>query len=130
MGRRVFNRLVIEISLAVGHCISRYALWMYVHELDLDPEEMTAEDAAGLCGVPLRRFLASQAIRLDPVQLRRLEGRIRRINPYRADPYDRVDGMERAPSYGKPASRSTEVTRGSLHVRLPRWRGRSQRGSR
>jgi hypothetical protein len=130
MGRRVFNRLVIEISLAVGHFISRYALWMYVHELDLDPEEMTAQDAAALCGVPLRRFLATQAIRLEPGELRRLESRIRKINPYRADPYDRVDGMERAPSYGRPSSRSNPVPGGPIHVRAERSRGPSQRGSR
>ena len=98
MGRRVFNRLVIEISLAVGHCISRYALWMYVHELELDPEQMTAQDAAELCGTPLRRFLATQGIRLEPGELHKLESQIRRINPYRADPYDRVDGMERVSS--------------------------------
>jgi hypothetical protein len=130
MGRRVFNRLVIEISLAVGHCISRYALWMYVHELDLDPEEMTAQDAAGLCGLPLRRFLAAQAIRLEPGELRRLESRIRKINPYRADPYDRVDGMERVPSYGRPSSRANPLPGGPVHVRTARSRGPSQRASR
>jgi hypothetical protein len=98
MGRRVFNRLVIEISLAVGHCVSRYALWMTMHELDIDPEQMTAQDAAGFCGAPLRRFLAAQGIRLEPGELHRLEKQIRGINPYRADPYDRIDGMERVAS--------------------------------
>jgi len=96
MGRRVFNQLVVEISLAVGHFISRYALWVYVHELDLDPEQMTARDAADLCGVRLRRFLAAQGIRLEPGELQKLERRIRGINPYRPDPYDRVEGLERA----------------------------------
>jgi hypothetical protein len=98
MGRRVFNRLVIEISLSVGHCVSRYALWLYLHELDLDPEEMTAGDAAELCGVRLRRFLAAEGIRLEPGELHKLERRIRGINPYRPDPYDRIEGMERLPS--------------------------------
>jgi len=98
MGRRVFNRLVIEISLAVGHCVSRYALWVYLHELALDPEQMSAQDAADLCGVRLRRFLAAEGIRLEPGELHRLERQIRGINPFRPDPYDRIEGMERVPS--------------------------------
>jgi hypothetical protein len=98
MGRRVFNQLVVEISLAFGHCISRYALWVYLHELDVDPEQMTARDAANLCGVRLRRFLASQGLRIEPGELLRLERRIRAINPYRPDPYDRVEGTERVPT--------------------------------
>lgn len=98
MGRRVFNRLVVEVSLAVGHFISRYALWVYMHEHDFDPEQMTSKDAARFCGVPLRRFLAEQGVRLDPGGLQRLERQIRRINPYRADPYDRVEGGMRGPA--------------------------------
>jgi hypothetical protein len=98
MGRKVFNRLVIEISLAAGHFISRYGLWMYLHELDVDPEQMTVEEAAALCGMPLRRFLASQGIRLEPEGLERLERQIRRINPYRSDPYDRLEGALREPA--------------------------------
>lgn len=97
MGRRVFNRLVIEISLAVRHCVSRYALWVYLHELDVDPEQMTAKDAAEFCGIRLRRYLATQGIRLEPSELLRLERQIRGINPYRPDPYDRIDGAERLP---------------------------------
>ena len=46
MGRRIFNRMVIEISLAVGHCVSRHALWMLMHERRVDPEQMSAEEVA------------------------------------------------------------------------------------
>jgi hypothetical protein len=100
MGRRVFNRIVIEISLSVGYLVSRYALWVYLHELEIDPEQMTVEDAARFCGVPLERFLAAQGIRLEPGEERRLEKRIRRINPYRPDPYDRLEGSAREPGLG------------------------------
>jgi hypothetical protein len=98
MGRRVFNRLVIEISLAVGYYVSRYALWVYMHELEIDPEQMTAQDVRGFCGPHLRRFLAAQGILLEPGELRKLERQIREINPYRADPFDRIDGAEPHPS--------------------------------
>ncbi len=98
MGRRVFNRLVIEISLAVGYYVSRYALWVYMHELEIDPEQMTAQDVRGFCGPRLRRFLAAQGIRLEPGELHKLERQIRGINPYRPDPYDRIEGVERVPS--------------------------------
>jgi len=95
VGRRVFNRLVVEISLAVGHYVSRYALWMYVHELGIDPEQMSVQEAQGFCGVPLRRFLSAQGLRLEPGELRRLERQLCRINPYRADPYDRLARLDR-----------------------------------
>jgi hypothetical protein len=95
VGRRVFNRLVVEISLAVGHCVSRYALWVYVRELGIDPEQMSVQDAQGFCGAPLRRFLAAQGLRLEPGDLRRLERQLCHINPYRADPYDRLARLDR-----------------------------------
>jgi hypothetical protein len=95
MGRRVFNRLVVEISLVVRHCVSRRALWTYMHEIGIDPEQMNAQDAAAFCGLPLRRFLIAQGIRLEPVELHKLELQLRRINPYRPDPYDRIEGLER-----------------------------------
>jgi hypothetical protein len=94
MGRRVFHRLLVEISLAVGHCVSRYALWMYLHELGLHPEQMTARDAAALCGAPLRRFLAEQGLRVEPGELRKLERQLARINPYRPEPYERLERAE------------------------------------
>lgn len=95
MGRRVFNRLLVEISLVVKHCISRRALWTYMHEIGIDPEQMDARDAAKFCGLPLRRFLAAQGIRLEPLELQRLEHQLRRINPYRPDPYDTIEGLGR-----------------------------------
>ena len=95
MGRRVFNQLVVEISLIVRHCVSRRALWTYLHEIGVDPEQMDTKDAAGFCGLPLRRFLAAQGIRLEPSQLRKLELQLRGINPYRPDPYDRFEYLGR-----------------------------------
>jgi len=95
VGRRVFNRLVVEISLVVGHCVSRYALWVYVRELGIDPEQMSVQDARGFCGAPLRRFLAAQGLRLEIGELRRLERQLCRINPYRADPYDLLARLDR-----------------------------------
>ena len=95
MGRRVFNRMLIEISLAVGHCVSRHELWMLMHKLGVDPEQMTGAEVAAFCGLPVRRFLASQGLRLDPLEIQKLERQLRQINPYRPDPYDRVEGLER-----------------------------------
>ena len=98
MGRRVFNRLVVEISLIVRHYVSRRALWTYLHEIGVDPEQMETKDAAAFCGLRLRCFLAAQGIRLEPSELHKLELQLRRINPYRPDPYDRYDryeGLER-----------------------------------
>jgi len=56
---------------------------------------MTGAEVAAFCGLPVRRFLASQGLRLDPLELQKLERQLRQINPYRPDPYDRVEGLER-----------------------------------
>ena len=85
----------VEISLVVRHCVSQRALWTYMREIGIDPEQMSAQDAASFCGLPLRHFLAAQGIRLDPIDLHKLELQVRRINPYRPDPYDRIEGLER-----------------------------------
>src|SRR5262245_61869387 len=95
MGRRIFNRMVIEISLAVGHCVRRHALWRLMHERRVDPEQMAGEEVAAFCGLPLRRFLASQGLHLGAAELQRLEQQLLEINPYRPDPYDRIEGLER-----------------------------------
>ena len=95
MGRRIFSRLVVEISLIVRHYVSRRALWTHLHEIGVDPEQMTTKDAAAFCGLRLRRFLVAQGIRLEPSELHKLEHRLRAINPYRPDPYDRFEGLER-----------------------------------
>ena len=95
MGYRVFTRLLVEISRSVRHCVSRRALWTHMRELGVDPEQMNARDVANFCGAPLRRFLLSQGIRLEPTELARLERELRHINPYRPDPYDRIEGLGR-----------------------------------
>ena len=95
MGRKIFSRMLIEISLAAGHYVSRHALWMWMHERKVDPDQMTGEEVAALCGLPLRRFLASQGVSLGAKELCRLEQQLRGINPYRPDPYDRIEGVDR-----------------------------------
>jgi hypothetical protein len=74
VGRRRFDHLFIEISLAVDALVPRYALWLRIHELGFDPDSLSGEQATALCDGPLRSFLSECGFWLSP----RAEGRVRR----------------------------------------------------
>lgn len=81
MGRRRFDHLVIEISVAVGRRVPRYALWLRLHELGWDPEELSREAALAFCGAPLSGFLGERGLALAPRPRRRLERSVARFDP-------------------------------------------------
>jgi hypothetical protein len=91
MGRRIFNRLIIEISLAVGRHVSRYGLWMHLHEVGIDPEQLTQQRAVAFCGEPLALFLKEQGLTLPPEELRELQRSMTRFNPLVASPYEQME---------------------------------------
>ena len=45
MGRRRFDHLHSELSVAVGRLVSRYALWLQLRELGWDPEGLSRSQA-------------------------------------------------------------------------------------
>jgi hypothetical protein len=86
VARERFDHLHVEASVAVGVRLSRFDLWLAVHEEGHDPEDLTAEAAIAFCGEPLLRFLAERGQRL-PVRLhRRLLKAVRRYDPSHPTP--------------------------------------------
>jgi hypothetical protein len=81
VGRRRFDHLVLELSLALGRPVPRYALWLRVHEAGLDPEDLSRDEAAAFCGGPLADFLHEQGFALGARGRRRLERSVRRYDP-------------------------------------------------
>jgi hypothetical protein len=86
--RRCFDHLAAEISVAVGSVVPRYRLWLHLHDLGLDPEGLSAQQAAAFCGDPLPEFLAGCGLRLAPRQQLRLQRSLRRYDPTLLAPYE------------------------------------------
>jgi hypothetical protein len=83
VGRRRFDHLLIELSLALGVRVPRYPLWLFLRERGLDPEALGREDVSLFChhylddalailgetlGRRARRRLARRCLRYDPAQ--------------------------------------------------------------
>ena len=90
-GRRRFDHLVAELSVATGERIPRYALWLRIHEYGWNPDTLTREQAVSFCGVPLSSFLAMRGLRLRSRLQRRLTRQMERYDPSIPTPYERME---------------------------------------
>ena len=90
MGRRRFDHLVLELSLAAERNISRYRLWLRLHAAGCDPEQLTLPAAVAFCEEPLEEFLAEEGLGLSGRALRSLRRSVRRYDPSVLTPYERV----------------------------------------
>jgi hypothetical protein len=90
--RRGFDHLAAELSVAAGRLVPRYALWLRLRELGLDPERLTREQALAFCRAGLRGFLRGQQLRLSERALRRVERAVARFDPRRPSP---LEGLAR-----------------------------------
>jgi hypothetical protein len=93
LGRRRFDHLFAEASVAAGRRLPRFALWMACHEAGLDPEALTREGALRFCRGDLAGFLACEGLRLAPREERRLLREIERFDPSRPTPYERFAAL-------------------------------------
>ena len=90
MGRRRFEHLVVELSLAVEQTIPRYRLWLRLHDFGWNPEELGLDQALAFCDGPLRIFLAESGLRMSPRAGRHMRGEVGRFDPDVLTPYDRI----------------------------------------
>ena len=90
MGRRRFDHLVVELSLALGESVPRYRLWLRIHEEGFDPEWLARSQALAFCEAPLERFLEELGLELRPRHLRRLRRAVDRFDPEILRPYERI----------------------------------------
>lgn len=90
MGRRRFDHLFEELSVALGRLAPRYALWLRMSELGFEPEQLSRADAVGFCQLHLAGFLHDEALRLSPRERRRLERSVARFDPHQPTPYDHM----------------------------------------
>jgi hypothetical protein len=86
MGRRRFDRLVVELSLALDRSVPRYSLWQAVHGAGLDPEAWSGAEAQRFCTIELPRWLRHQGFALAEPRLQRLARTIARFDPKQLTP--------------------------------------------
>ena len=90
MGRRRFDHLFVEICVAVGRPVPRYPLWLELHDLGWDPEDLSRRSALTFCEGPLGSFLSQRGLHLSPRSARRLQRAVRRYDPTVATPEERL----------------------------------------
>lgn len=90
-GRRRFDHLVTELSVAIGARVPRYALWLRIHEYGWNPDRLSREQAVSFCGTPLSSFLATRGLRLRTRGQRRLRREMERYDPAIPTPYERME---------------------------------------
>jgi hypothetical protein len=90
VGRRRFDHLVEQISLAARRSVPRYRLWLRLHELGWDPERLTRQAVLAFCDGPLVDFLADRGLVLDLHDLRRIRRAVSRFDPSVPTRYERV----------------------------------------
>ena len=90
MSRRRFEHLVVELSLAVKRTIPRYRLWLRMHDLGWNPEELALEQAMFFCDHHLRIFLAESGLKMSSRSVRRLRKEVGRFDPNVLTPYERA----------------------------------------
>jgi hypothetical protein len=102
VGRRRFNHLVIEISVAARARIPRYPLWLRLHQLGWDPEGLSQEAALAFCGEPLDAFPADHGLRSSRRARRQLRRAVEHYDPSLPTPYERMEALQRGGSAPAP----------------------------
>jgi len=93
MGRRRFDHLFAELSVAAGRRLPRYELWLTLHGAGVDPERLTGPDLVGLCEKVLPAFLGSRGLVLSPRRSRALRRELGRYDPALPTPYERFAAL-------------------------------------
>jgi len=81
MGRRRFDRLVVELSVLLDKRLPRFALWQAVHDAGQDPEQWTGPQAERFVSVELPRWLRRQGYTLPESRLLKLARTLARFDP-------------------------------------------------
>ena len=93
MERRRFDHLVVELSVAVGRVVPRYALWLRLGELDWNPDSLTRDQVLGFIDEHVAAFLDEHALTLPPREAKRLRKLLVRYDPRYPTPYETMQRL-------------------------------------
>ena len=100
--RRRFEHLFVELSVALGELVPRYALWLRIGEFgDPDelgehggsPETLSRAAAVAFCRQELQGFLGEHGLELAPRKLRRLIRAVSRFDSQHATPEEQLRSL-------------------------------------
>lgn len=89
LGRRRFDNLHAELSLALRVAVPRYQLWLELHHWNIDPEQLSGEQAMAFCDGPLASYLHRFGLSMQRRALRRLCRRVAKYDPTILTPDER-----------------------------------------
>lgn len=98
MRRRRFEHLVLELSVAVGRQIPRYALWLRLGELGWNPEALSRRAVMRFCDEHLLQFLEECGATLTARKARRLRRKLERFDPRHPGPCGHMERFGNARS--------------------------------
>lgn len=96
MPEPAFDTLHAEISVAAGHRVSRYELWLGLLIQGADPDALTRDSISRFLEQGLASFLSEEGVLLEPGPRRRLERALRAIEPGQLSPQQWVSGIAEA----------------------------------
>jgi hypothetical protein len=86
VGRRRFEHLHVELSVAAGSLVPRWALWLRLEELGWAPDALDRDGVLAFQRWHARGFLAEHGLALTPREERRLARSLARFDPARPTP--------------------------------------------
>jgi hypothetical protein len=86
MGRRRFDRLMMELSVALDRWVPRYPLWQAVHAAGFDPERWTGPEVERFCMRDLPRWLRMNGYSLSETRVVKLARSCARFDPSHLTP--------------------------------------------
>ena len=81
MSRPRFDHLFEEISVRIGRLAPRYALWLRLREIGMDPDALSRDDVVTFCRDHLDLFLFEHELALAPRETRDLIRSVARHDP-------------------------------------------------
>lgn len=91
----------MELSVAVGALVPRWALWLHLEEHGWPPERLTREGVLAFQRRELDGFLAEQGLSLSPRSGRRLARSLARFDPTRPTPEEVMERLAGARAVGR-----------------------------
>ena len=93
MSRKLFNRLFVELSVAIGKRVPRYALWLELHDLGWNPESLRVTEALAFCDGPMDGFLTDREMQISKHARNRLRRELAKFDPTRPLPQEILDRL-------------------------------------
>jgi hypothetical protein len=88
VNRKLFNHLFVELSVAIGKRVPRYALWLELHDQGWDPESLLVAEAHAFCDGPMEGFLSNRGMKISRRARIRLRKELAKFDPSRPLPQE------------------------------------------